>query len=354
MKVLIVFKENATDNLFVPVLCEAIRRKGIDVHCSDRDFWEKDDPYDVIHFQWPEEAVGWNCTDPSVIERLRQRIRHFKDNGSRIVYTRHNDCPHYNTNPVIKQAYELIESCSDTVVHMGLHSKREFEKRHPGSRNVIIPHHIYENTYDENISQEEARKHLNLPAGKMIITAFGKFRNREETGMVLRAFSALHDKRKFLLAPRMFPFAKHPEQRNPLKRLLSWTGYYLVPALLRLKNIRAGANGELIDNHELPYYIAASDIILVQRKRILNSGNIPLAFLFRKVVVGPDCGNVGELLRETGNPVFSPDDNGSVVQALQQAIRLAGQGKGEENYRYARLHMNLDTVANAYIDAYGR
>ena len=79
MKVLIVFREDDTDNLFVPVLCEAIRKQGIDVHCSGRDFWEKDEPYDIIHFQWPEEAVGWNCTDISVIDRLRQRIRHFKD-----------------------------------------------------------------------------------------------------------------------------------------------------------------------------------------------------------------------------------------------------------------------------------
>ena len=107
MKVLIVFREDDTDNLFVPVLCEAIRKQGIDVHCSGRDFWEKDEPYDIIHFQWPEEAVGWNCTDISVIDRLRQRIRHFKDGGSKIVYTRHNACTHYNANPVIRQAYGL-------------------------------------------------------------------------------------------------------------------------------------------------------------------------------------------------------------------------------------------------------
>ena len=39
---------------------------------------------------------------------------------------------------------------------------------------------------------------------------------------------------------------------------------------------------------------------------------------------------------------------------LEQAGRLAEQGKGEENYRYARQHMNLEVVANAYIDAYGK
>lgn len=351
IKALIVFREDDTDNLFVPVLCEAIRRQGIDVHCSLHDFWQGNESYDIIHFQWPEEAVGWNCTDESAIGRLKQRIDFFKASGSRFVYTRHNACPHYS-NPVIKQAYDVIESCSDLVVHMGKYSEEEFKKKYPGSRNVVIPHHIYEDTYDETISREEACKRLALPADRMIITAFGKFRNREEISMVLNSFTSFQDKKKLLLAPRMLPFSKHSGQRNLLKRFLSLCGYYFVPPLLRLKGVRAGANGELIDNDELPYYIAASDILFVQRKQILNSGNIPLAFLFRKVVIGPDTGNVGELLRKTGNPTFSPDDNSSIVHALEQAKILVEQNKGEENYRFARQYMSLEVVAKGYGEVY--
>lgn len=57
---LIVFRENGdTDNLFVPVLCDAIRMTGVDVRCSTKEFWESDKTYDIIHFQWPEEVVGW-------------------------------------------------------------------------------------------------------------------------------------------------------------------------------------------------------------------------------------------------------------------------------------------------------
>ena len=78
MKALIVFREDDADNLFVHVLCQAIQNLKIDIHCSCRDFWEKSDSYDIIHFQWPEEVVGWNCTDVSVIERLKQRIAYFK------------------------------------------------------------------------------------------------------------------------------------------------------------------------------------------------------------------------------------------------------------------------------------
>ena len=59
IKALIVFRENGeTDNLFVPILCDAIRMAGIDVRCSTKEFWESDKHYDIIHFQWPEEVVG--------------------------------------------------------------------------------------------------------------------------------------------------------------------------------------------------------------------------------------------------------------------------------------------------------
>lgn len=351
MKVLMVFREDNTDNLFVNILCRAIQEQGIEVHCSQRDFWEKDERYDIIHFQWPEEVVGWNCHYPDKVEQLRRRIAYFHSLGTRFVYTRHNIVPHY-INPVLRHAYEVIESCSDTVVHMGRFSQIDFQGRYPDSNNVIIPHHIYEDTYDENISRSEARRKLNIPEDRFVITAFGKFRNNGEIRMVLKSFLRLRMSKKFLLAPRMLPFSAKPKHGSAWKRALSYAGYHLVPQLLKLRNIRAGANEELIDNSDLPYYIAASDVIFVQRKRILNSGNVPLAFLFRKVVVGPDTGNVSELLRITGNPTFEPENIATIVRALKQARKLSEAGKGEKNYRFACRYMNLQTVAEDYIQVY--
>ena len=83
IKALIVFRENGeTDNLFVPILCDAIRMAGIDVRCSQKEFWESDTTYDIIHFQWPEEVVGWICEDHDVIRRLKERIAFFRSRGA--------------------------------------------------------------------------------------------------------------------------------------------------------------------------------------------------------------------------------------------------------------------------------
>ncbi|KAA3931828.1 glycosyltransferase family 1 protein, partial [Bacteroides ovatus] len=226
--------------------------------------------------------------------------------------------------------------------------------RYPDSQNTVIPHHIYQYTYKEDISVERARQYLNLSQDAFIVTAFGKFRNREEIRMVLGAFRSWNEERKMLLAPRLYPFSRHNNYgRNFLKRWISRAGYYLfMPLFNRIYKLQAGANDELIDNCDLPYYMAASDVIFIQRKDILNSGNVPLAFLYHKVVVGPKVGNIGELLSETGNPTFNPDNKKDILRALEEARRLAAWGQGEVNYTYGMENMSIHKVGQAYAQTY--
>lgn len=356
IKALIVFRDNGdTDNLFVPILCDAIRTTGIDVRCSTNEFWESDTSYDIIHFQWPEEVMGWNGDDPDKIRRLEERIAFFRSKGARFVYTRHNIRPH-DANEVTGRAYDIIEEQSDVVVHMGRYGLDEFAARHPDSRNVIIPHHIYQYTYKEDISVEKARQYLNLPQEAFIVTAFGKFRNREERRMVTEAFRMWDEEDKFLLAPRLYPFSRFNKYgSNFFKRWVSRAGYYLlIPLLNRLRSMHAGACDEPVDNCELPYYMAASDVIFIQRKDILNSANIPLAFLFHKVAIGPNIGNIGEILRDTGNPVFHPDNKFDIIRALENARQLSARRKGEANYAYAIENMNSGKIGKEYAEIYKR
>ena len=162
------------------------------------------------------------------------------------------------------------------------------------------------------------------------------------------------EKQKLLLAPRLYPFSRHNHYGgNFLKRWASKTGYYLLMSLLnRVMKLRAGANDELIDNCDLPYYMAASDVIFIQRKDILNSASIPLAFLFHKVVIGPNIGNIGEILQDTGNPVFHPDNKFDIIRALEAARQLSARRKGEDNYAYAIENMNSGKIGKEYAELY--
>lgn len=101
-----------------------------------------------------------------------------------------------------------------------------------------------------------------------------------------------------------------------------------------------------------PYYMSASDVIFIQERNALNSVNIPLAFLFHKIVVGPNTGNIGELLKNTGNPTFNPNHKADIIRALKMAWQLSTWGKGEMNYTYALENMSIDKVGKQYAEVY--
>ena len=351
MRVLMVFENKKVDNLFVPILCQGLQAKGIDVEVSVEKFWTDDLFYQIIHFQRPEEITGRNKQYIKKIQLLEKRIAFLKHQGSKFIYTRHNSRPHYY-NPITYLAYNIIESSCDMIVHMGQFSYDEFRQQYPRSHNIIIPHHIYESTYNENISKKEAREKLNLPPDKFIILAFGKFSRKDEIAMVIASFLKFKCKNKYLLAPRLLPFSPHTGNKSSLKKFLSSILYHTSKFICKLNRIQANSNEMIISNEELPYYIIASDLLMIQRKRILNSGNLPLAFLFKKVVVGPDYGNIRNILNESGNPIFNPDNTNSIVQALAQGFQMTQVHKGEDNYLYAKQHFSLQQVSELYRQVY--
>lgn len=121
---------------------------------------------------------------------------------------------------------------------------------------------------------------------------------------------------------------------------------------LRIRYHIITKNEEWIGHAELNSYMKSSIISIIQRKQILNSGNMTLGFLFGNVVVGPNIGNVGQILNETKNPVFDPKSPESLKVALNRAIQLHNQGKGEQNRDYALNNWSTDKISEKYYRCY--
>lgn len=356
MKVLIAYRDNlVNDNMFVKTLVEGLRSVNITVDLSLDYFWDKDlsKMYDIIHIQWPEELFLWNNILDIDLVRLIDKLRLLRDKGVKIVYTRHNLAPHY-PNDNINKLYSIIETYSSAIVHMGYFSMQEYKDKYPSKDIVqaVIPHHIYENVYNEHYTQEEARKRLKIPLNKFVILSFGKFRFKDEMMMVLKAFYKLSLRNKYLLAPRIFPFEKRSNSFSLLKRMLSFFGYYIIYPFSHYFNTKLGLEKELVTDEDLPLYFIAADVVFIQRKNILNSGNIPTSFLFKKVVVGPDCGNITEILEATFNPLFKPGDNKSVTNALMEAYLLSQGMHGANNYKFALEHWGVQVISREYLRLY--
>ena len=89
-------------------------------------------------------------------------------------------------------------------------------------------------------------------------------------------------------------------------------------------------------------------MVFIQRTDILNSGNVPLALSFGRVVTGPASGNIGGLLAETGNPAFDPAD------PRERAARLSATDQGARNRAYAQEHFGIGRIAAMYGGLYER
>ena len=355
MKVYFVVKEPSerTINHFVSSLGNALQKQGCEVVYGLERLWA-DEVYDcdIVHFQWPEYVFGAQKKDFSDndITCMSHRLIQLKEKGIKIFVQIHNLKPHTNKDQNVLRLYELLYQQADVMVHMGNSSRDLLQPRYPDAQHVVIPHHIYDDVYSFNIPQEEARQRLHLPADKKIVLSFGKFRNDEERDFVLSLrknfnsqFSIFNSQfSTVFLMPGFYRETLHTWNPKKLAVRLYNTCKY------KLKGITFC--NDIIPDDLMQCYLCAADVILIQRLDILNSGNLPMAFHAGKVVVGPNVGNVGEILHETGNFTFDPHDIRNAVDALQKA--LTETTKGKENKTYATEHWSSGLTAVKYLRYY--
>lgn len=324
---------------FVPTLQGILKPLGHRVDSSVREFWHPTRRYDIVHVHWPQsmfEGGGAKLTAADVA-CARRRLAELKASGVSVVYTRHNEIPHYCDNPHAAELCRLFERESDRVVHMGEFSHRQMGADR-GDRDVIIPHHGFD--WYPVPEQTQARMSLGLVTADRVVAAVGVYRDNEERELVASACldSAIPGLK--LLSAAIF------------SEIRGYSGADIDSFRRRLQDLYPRQPEGWITEEDMSRCLAAADVVFLQRVHTLNSGNLPLAFHFGKVVIGPDRGNVGEILRETGNPVFDPEDPADVVRALRRGFELAEAGKGEENARYAREHWNFNETGRLHEELY--
>lgn len=339
MKVLFVFKEVPAENLFVYSLKDALIAEGIEAKCNVEDFWYNYEKYDIIHFHWIIEHVLIS-TQEDVDKFINQfntvRIR------CKIVATCHDLKPHYSKNPYLEIAMNYIYDHCDAMIHLGKYSFEHFSTRSDSNvKHFIIPHHIYNNFYDFSLDKSVARKQLKIPLDANVLLCFGQFRSDIERNMVLNAWEKVRIPSKYLLVPGFLR-----RRRNFI------LGYKQVIKAIRYKLLGIHFKNKFIPHNMVEVYLCAADVLMIQRAVILNSGNLSLGFHAQKIVIGPNIGNVRDVLEKTGNPVFDPNDIPSVAKAIQEGFHLKDTDLPQKNYEYAMRNWNVSEIARKHIKIY--
>lgn len=323
---------------------------GIDAQFDDVEwgwglekFWQNEIfEYDIIHIQW-SDLLLWPNRTPRQIEH---RLAKLKENGKKIISTCHNLEPHYCSDINRKEAYDVVYRKADMMLHLGNYSLDIMKQRFPEANHVLLPHQTYDSIYDNLPDRDAACRKIGLNPKHKYVICFGAFRDDEERLIIKDLADKFKNSGVYFIAPAYKEVSKRGITGRLLRKYEKIKNYY------RNHIIMTGNSTNPVSVAMTPYYYAAADIALIQRKKILNSGNLPLAFLMKKVVVGPDVGNVGLLLKETENPTFDVNDNSAIVAAVKKGFDLAKANYGENNRCYALNNFSTAIIAKRLYDYY--
>lgn len=348
MNVLIT-SDASSRNEYISNLIRGLENNNISVDCDPKYFWEPiSKEYDILYFQWPEELISWEVPTEQKIRDLKNRIVLWKESGVSIFIMRHNLFPHRNLtlDPVL---YQTVYENVDGVIHMGNFSIHDFKERYPhiSPQHSVIPHPKY--YPDKILSRSVARKILHISPREIIFLVFGEIRAAKEQFMITEPFERLSLELKRMIITRGTQKTFKPKALDyPLRRII-WEIQF---ALYRKKKKQQGIyiNNHFVDKEELHNLIAAANVIIIPRIKSLNSGILPKAFSHKRVVIGSNYGNIGEILAQTGNPSFNPSSPNSIRDAMEKAVKLDKDGKGEKNKEYAEKHWASEKIGELHLN----
>jgi len=313
MKILITIDEIL--NEYIPCLIKAYRENGNEVVTGSFNFYQSNYQPDVLHIHWPELLYRRHRL---VFDRpeqvITERIRWYKSQGAKIVFTFHDIRPHeVNKEEQELQIYNSIITLSDIIVHHGQSSVKLAVAEYPvvGSKANIVCHHGDYLIQYRDISKQEARKHLNLPLNKFILLNFGNIRPYKGFDLLKKIFRRWRRKDKFLLVAGQYSIPPG----DLLRRFYQKWSY----------NVSRHANNhrfyfQKIRNVDIGYYFSAADAVIITHTSGLTSGILAMAATFRKPAIYPEIGNFQEQMQDWVAESYAV---GNVNAALESLNRIA-------------------------------
>lgn len=347
MKIYVALDEEKCFNPYASILIKRLREidSTLEIRSGISIFWDEEIfTYGIIHIHWPDLLLKNTSRTP---DELRERLCELKKKGVKIVATCHNFVPHFAKHPWQNEAYDIVYESCNLILHMGNYSLDLFKNSYPNSQHKILFHHIYDDRYTEHYSKLDALKKFKLSSSYRYILCLGAFRDKKERTLILGLRDFLKANSFKILAPSFSIPARPLGIRSTLKFIKNRIEAFFLNHKYNVINF-----SRIVDDQEIPLLGAAADFVLIQRTDILNSGNLPLGFYLKKVVVGPNTGNVGDFLKQTGNPVFDTANLSTLPLSLKAGMKLAQSNYGDNNYLFAIKNLGSKEIALQLLKLY--
>jgi glycosyltransferase involved in cell wall biosynthesis len=317
-------------NPYNALLADALADAGVDVREFRLGERHRGRP-DIVHLHWPE--LLFLSTHRPWQARLRLArfagwIRLARRRGTRLVWTVHNDGAHeLRSTPGVRAALDrMLAHDVDAAFSLSAAGERAARERLGDEVPVFRTRHgDYAGAYPFRSDRGTARAELGVEEGARLVVAVGQ----------VRAYKNLD---------RLVDVARRTPDRD-LRVVVAGapaddaTADALERAAAGDPRIRLDLAH--LDDERMAAWLAASDLVALPYRRILNSGAALLALTARRPVLVPELGAMPELSRDLGAAWVRTFPGDLDVATLEGAVAWAGEPRDDgpdlSAYRWDRI-----------------
>ena len=309
MNILFAYNLSEADNQFVQIHIRLLQELGYEVTASLDEFWQPTKAYGLVVINWPDGFFGWkvNVSDEEVA-KLNSALIRWNGTKTPVLTFFHDEYSHFGRGANLNLLFDLCYRQSNFLIHLGNYSKKKYTDLYPDAQHHIIYHPLYTD-FQTDLGKHTARGQLGITEKVYLVFVPGGIRKPEEIDYCLQIYRRLPVKNKQLIFQKT-NFLAHPQSLKSFIDLKVWVYYFLHTRWFKLRENISFLQG-FMEKDVLSAYFAASDLIIIPRTDILNSGNILLAGQFGKPMIGSGVGNMQEMLmilgQQSADPRFAHD-----------------------------------------------
>lgn len=328
-------------NKYTELLARSLERRGLRVEHYARGSQFKPRRGDIVHIHWPSYTYQASMFPLTVAKSLffMLLLVYYKVMGVRLFWTIHNIWPHTGRSRWDLLVRKRLLGLCDAAFALSESVKREAAAVFgvPEDKVVVTPHGHYENAYPSRGIDIRAR--FGIPKDRFLYLFVGRINPYKGVEQLVEAYRSLGTEEGALL------IAGQADSGYSLD-FIGETG--------RGADAGAGAirlHPSFVDDCELADYLLAADAVVLPYRQITTSGSAILALTFRKPVVAPKLGSLGEYVSEGCGVLYDPDDPDGLRGALGDVMNMDRQ-KTEERIEQKLRELDWDRISRRMLAVY--
>jgi glycosyltransferase involved in cell wall biosynthesis len=249
-----------------------------------------------------------------------------KSLGIKIIWEMHNILPHSYAENDKSNCRWFYEKSDAIIFHSGhdIQRAKDLLGTNTDKIHTIIPHGNFNESYENTISKEEARKYLNIPYNGKAVLCFGFIRKNRGYEYLIEAIKDMENT-SVVIAGKL-------EDKDVYRNLLAYEK--------RLPQLRLFA--KWIPDEEIQYYFNACDIVALPYTEITTSGVIPLAYAFSRPVITTNIGGLKDIVNDDIGIIVPAKDVEALRNAIEKIFSRDLLAMGKCAYEYSKKEFSWE------------